>query len=160
MHDRIFSDPEVMRFVFGGAPLTKARSQEFFESAFDFEETGLKLGVLLEKKTAEIVGFSGLLACTVLGASDYEIGFVLSRTAWGKGFATEIGRGQLKYGFEEIGCTRLLAQVAPENTASIAVLKKIGLAYQQTIESAGRGQRQLFAAHHEGDRASSPNPSF
>lgn len=135
-----------MRFVFGGTPFTFDRAVKFFASAFDFEATGLKLGVLVVKDSSEIIGFSGLIACGALEEEDYEIGFVLSHSAWGKGYATEIGLGQLEYGFGTVGCKRLLAQVAPENTRSIAVLEKIGMTFHSNTNTAGRGPRKIYIA--------------
>jgi len=147
LHERVFSDSEVMRFVFRGVPFDLDQSAAFFTSAFDHDATGLKLGVLIEKATSALIGFSGLMECRALDAPDYEIGFVLSQAAWGKGYATEIGHAQLKYGFGTVGCTRLLAQVATENHSSIAALKKIGMAFYGNLHSEGRGLRQIYVAH-------------
>ncbi len=149
LHERVFSDAEVMRFVLDGAPFTQDRTNEFFASAFDHNSTGLKLGVLVEKASSEIIGFSGLMACRVLGENEHEIGFVLSRSAWGKGYAAEIGHGQLKYGFGVVGCARLLAQVAPENAHSIAALEKIGMTFHSSVQSEGRGSRQVYVAYRQ-----------
>ena len=146
LHERIFSDAQVMRFVFGGVPLTARQTSEFFASALDHDATGLKLGVLVEKDSSEVAGFSGLIECSALNEKDYEIGFVLARSFWGKGYATEIGRGQLDYGFSKVGCDRLLAQVAPANTRSINVLKKIGMVLHSTNVTEGRGLRQIYIA--------------
>jgi RimJ/RimL family protein N-acetyltransferase len=146
LYERIFSDAEVMRFVLGGGALTQAKTAEFFASAFDHEGTGLKLGVLVEKESSEIIGFSGLMECRVLGEKDYEIGFVLARSVWGKHYATEIGYGQLNYGFGTVGCARLLAQAAPENLVSIAVLEKIGMVFHCKITSE-RGTRCVYVAY-------------
>lgn len=148
LHEQMLSNPEVMRFVFAGIPLTIERSRKFF-SSFDHEATGRKIGVLIEKRNSQIIGFAGLLECHVLGKKDevrYEIGFALAPTAWGKGFATEIGIAQLKYGFSKIGCTELLAQVAPANKNSIAVIEKIGMTFHSTIQSKERGERRLYIA--------------
>ncbi|MEL7316559.1 MAG: GNAT family N-acetyltransferase [Cyanobacteria bacterium J06559_3] len=147
LYARIFSRPEVMRFVFAGQPLIREQAKACFKSMFDHEGSGLKLGVLVNKQESRVIGFSGLLECQILGERDYEIGFVLARTAWSKGFATEIGLGQLEYGFTKVGCVRLLAQTAPENLVSIAVLEKIGMVFQGTIQSEGRGERNIYVAH-------------
>ena len=147
LYKRVFSDAQVMRFVFGGVPLNFSQASEFFASAFDHDATGLKLCVLVEKDSSEIIGFSGLIACSSLDTEDYEIGFVLSRSSWGKGYATEIGLGQLDYGFGTVGCNRLLAQVAPENNRSIAVLKKIGMIYHSNVHTKGRGLRKIYVAY-------------
>ncbi len=147
LFNRIFSDAEVMRFVFGGKPFTADRTAEFFASAFDHGQTGVKLGVLVEKGSEEIIGFSGLMECQALGEKEYEIGFVLSRSAWGKGYATEIGRGQLEHGFNAVGCTRLLAQVAPENARSIAALERIGMSFHSSVVTESRGPRQVYVGY-------------
>ncbi len=146
LYEKVFSDGEVMRYVFGGTPLSKQRSAELFSSAFDHDATGLKLGVLVEKDTDEVIGFSGLMECKVLGDNDYEIGFVLAKAAWKKGYAAEIGQGQLQYGFEKVGCNRLLAQVAPANVHSIRALERIGMKHHSTLESEGRGTRHVYVA--------------
>lgn len=148
LHQRIFSDKQVMRFVFGGIPLTLDRVSEFFDANFARKATGHGLGVLVEKNSSEVVGFSGLIPCNALAEKDYEIGFVLARSFWGQGYATEIGYGQLNYGFGKLGCKRLLAQVAPQNIRSIAVLKKIGMSLHSETVTEGRGLRQIFIIHN------------
>ncbi len=73
---------------------------------------------------------------------------MLARSFWGQGYATEIGYGQLNYGFGKLGCKRLLAQVAPQNIRSIAVLKKIGMLLHGETITEGRGLRQIFIIHN------------
>ena len=119
LHAIIFSVPEVMSQAFSGKPLNKKESTNFFSINFDHCGNGKQLGVLTLKGTDTIIGFSGLLECSVLGQKDYEIGFVLGREYWGKGYASEIGHAQIKYGLELLGCKRLLALVAPRNKASV-----------------------------------------
>jgi len=96
------------------------------------------------KGTATPVGFAGLVPCSDLGERDYEIGFVLGHEFWGRGFATEIGRAQIEYGLNTLGCERLLAKVAPQNRASISVLNKLGMEHHATIETKDRGIREVY----------------
>ena len=146
LYDVVFSVPEVMLHAFGGKPFSKEETADFFASSFDHNGNGKQLGVLCEKDSNTIIGFAGLLECSVLGERDYEIGFVFGQKFWGKGYATEIGYAQIEYGLGVIGCTRLLAQVAPSNAASISVLVKIGMTYQVTIETENRGVREIYVA--------------
>jgi RimJ/RimL family protein N-acetyltransferase len=73
----------------------------------------------------------------------YELGFVLRRSAWGHGYAIEIGRGQLEYGFNVLGLKRLLALVSPSNIASTTALKKIGMEFHSIVHDARRGHRYV-----------------
>jgi|SRR5690242_18188737 len=148
LYEQVFSDAVVTRHAFTGVPLSLQQAMNFFEESFDHHASGTKLGVLTESATEDVIGFAGLLPCDVLGEADYEIGFVLRRSAWGKGYATEIGKGQLEYGFCTIDCRRLLAQVSPENSASIATLKKLGMEFHSTVENRQRGIRQVYAVHN------------
>jgi [ribosomal protein S5]-alanine N-acetyltransferase len=59
--------------------------------------------------------------------SDIEIGWHLSRTAWGKGYASELGRALLALGFRHHDCDVLHAVVEPPNHRSMAVAKRIGM---------------------------------
>jgi ribosomal-protein-alanine N-acetyltransferase len=146
LYERVLTDPDVMRHVMAGLPLSREQAEDFFREKFDRAGTGRGLGVLIERASSEVVGFAGLLPCDLLGQPDHEIGFVLARRGWGRGYAQEIGRAQLKFGFGTLHCTRLLAQVAPENFASVNALTKIGMRLHDTLDSPGRGRRHIFLA--------------
>ncbi|MGA0532547.1 GNAT family N-acetyltransferase [Hansschlegelia sp. KR7-227] len=143
LHAHVLSDPAVMKLAFSGCALNLAQSRAFFEKNFDHNQSGRKLGVLVERNAQTLVGFAGLISCSALGQPDYELGFVLRREAWGNGYATEIGLGQLDYGFNTLCLTRILAQVDPINISSVAVLTKIGMAFHSNVRSRERGERQV-----------------
>jgi ribosomal-protein-alanine N-acetyltransferase len=88
LYDIVFSVPEVLTQVFEGKPLSRKQAADFFYSAFDHDGNGMQLGVLTLKDSGTIIGFAGLLESTSLGQQDFEIGFVLGREYWGKGYAT------------------------------------------------------------------------
>ena len=140
----ILSDPAVMAMAFGGQAMSREAAQEFFEREFDWNRTGAKPGVLRDRASGAIIGFAGLKACAALDAGDFELGFVLAKNAWGKGYATEIGFAQLAYGFDTLGCTRLLGLVSPHNMASRQALRKLGMEYCRSIVTPERGERQVF----------------
>lgn len=149
LHDNVLSDVAVMALAFAGQPMSSAQSMEFFDRYFDHDASGKKLGTLIERTTAQVIGFAGLLPCDALGESDYELGFVLRRSAWGHGYATEIGRGQLDHGFDVLGLRRLLALVSPANEASAAVLQKIGMKQYGSVSSGHRGDRHVYVAQNQ-----------
>jgi ribosomal-protein-alanine N-acetyltransferase len=146
LHDIVFSVPEVMSHAFAGKPLTKNKSVDFFATSFDHDGNGKQLGVLTLRNSGTIIGFAGLLECSIFGQKDYEIGFILGRDYWGKGYASEIGHAQIEYGLELLGCRRLLALVAPNNKSSLSVLLKIGMIHHSTVETKDRGTKEVYIA--------------
>jgi ribosomal-protein-alanine N-acetyltransferase len=149
LYDIVFSVPEVMTQAFEGKPLSRKQAADFFYSAFDHDGNGMQLGVLTLKDSGTIIGFAGLLESTTLGQQDFEIGFVLGREFWGKGYATEIGVAQIEYGLELKECRRLLAFVAPKNQASESALIKIGMQHHSTIETTSRGMRDVYIVQRD-----------
>jgi RimJ/RimL family protein N-acetyltransferase len=145
LHDRIFGDAEVMRYVFHGEPMAKENSANFMRKFFTFGDSLTGIAILTEKPAAEVVGFAGLFPCQPLDVEDLEIGFVLARTAWGRGIATEIGEAQLAFGFEQLGRERLLGMVHPHNAVSIHALTKLGMRYLKDVEEANRPNRSVYA---------------
>ena len=156
LYDLVFSDSEVMSNAFKGGTLSEENAADFFKNSFDHDGNGKQLGALTLRNSGNIIGFCGLLECSVLGDStmegsiiekkDYEIGFVLGRQFWGRGYATEIGIAQIEYGFEQAECERLLAIVASKNKASVSALVKIGMTYHSTVETEQRGVREVYMA--------------
>ena len=144
LHRIVFADSDVMAQAFYGRVFTLDESRAFIRDRFDHAGDGRKPGVLVIRATGEVVGFAGLMPCRALGEDDFEIGFVLGRAFWGQGFASEIGRAQLDFGFDKIGCKRLLALASPQNRGSIAVLEKLGMARWSSVDDKNRGQRLVY----------------
>ncbi len=144
MHERVFGDADVMRNVFLGDVMTKERAQGFMREHFTFGANRTGIAILTEKPNGNVIGFAGLFPCTAPYADDLEIGFVMAKEAWGKGYATEIGAAQLAMGFEELGCQRLLGLVEPRNAASIHALTKLGMRYLKDVTSTTRPPRSVY----------------
>jgi RimJ/RimL family protein N-acetyltransferase len=147
LYDIVFSDPEVMSQAFEGKPLSRKQAADFFASSFDRDGNGMQLGVLTLKGAGAVIGFAGLLESTTLGKQDFEIGFVLGRAFWGRGYATEIGLAQIEYGLVQKKCTRLLAFVSPKNETSKSALLKIGMQHHSTLETSSRGMRDVYIVY-------------
>ena len=144
----VFSDAEVMQHLSWGA-MNREQASEAFAEAFDFEGTGQRIGVLVERSTDAVVGYAGLKPCDALGDDDLELGFVLQRSLWGRGFASEIGRAQLEYGFRTTNRSRLLAQVKPGNAGSVNALRKLGMAFVKAYERPALGTWHVYCRERE-----------
>ena len=78
------------------------------------------------RDTGEVVGGAGIrLASTEHRQGD--IGYVLRRDVWGKGFGTEIARLLLGFGFERLRMHRITAGCDAENRGSERVMQKNGM---------------------------------
>lgn len=62
-------------------------------------------------------------------SEQWEIVYVLKREEWGKGFATEIARRLIEFGFEQLNLSEIFATVDDDNFPSIRVLTKVGMKF-------------------------------
>jgi len=80
-------------------------------------------------------------------SGEAEFGYVLRRSAWKCGFATEAGREVVRWALDELGLKRLIAHCSPENAASLRVLEKLGFRGQEGEEEfqKANGEKLTFA---------------
>lgn len=142
--ERVLGNPDVMRHVFLGEVMAKDSAERFMREHFAFGDKRVGIAILTEKPSGNVIGFGGLFPCDALEADDLEIGFVMIKETWGKGYASEIGEAQLKMGFDEFGYSRLLGLVHPDNAASIRALTKLGMRYVKHVTSPKRPPRSVY----------------
>lgn len=126
----IATDPEVMRFIAHGRPWTDDEIRRLVARQIEDEKRlGFCLGAVLEKPDERLIGLCGI---GPLGKSDeIEIGWWLARDRWGRGLATEAARRMLRFGFESAGLGRIISVARPQNTASHAVMERIGMRFER-----------------------------
>jgi RimJ/RimL family protein N-acetyltransferase len=134
----IFTDPEVMRYISGGAPRSDEQIREFIARQQNhFRTRGFCLWKLLLKPDARLIGFCGLQPLELDSAPEVEIGWRLAKDQWGRGLATEAARLALRHAVEHAGLTRVIAVAMPENRASLRVMEKLGMKYERATEKDG-----------------------
>lgn len=132
----IATDPEVMRYINGGIPWTGEQIEGFVLRQIDtLEQRGFCRWKLLEAASGRFIGFCG--PGMWRDAADPEIGWWLARSHWGRGLATEAARAALRDAFERVNLPRLISVAVPENLASIAIMKKLGLTFDAEFQSEG-----------------------
>lgn len=62
-----------------------------------------------------------------------EIGFVIGRAHWGRGFCTSAAELIIDYGFRELGLALVRAEVLQRNAASRRVLEKLGFRIERDV---------------------------
>lgn len=58
---------------------------------------------------------------------DWEISYMLRVEEWNKGFATEIAKRLIRFGFEDLKLPEVFATIDEENFNSIKVVEKVGM---------------------------------
>jgi RimJ/RimL family protein N-acetyltransferase len=130
------SDPEVMRYITGGATTPRIRVETAVLPAMirDYDRyPGFGAFATYTKADGEFIGLCILLPRMDDPPGQAELGYRLRKSAWGKGYAVEASRGLLDYGFTELGLTRIFAETMAVNTRSRRVMEKLGLRYQYTF---------------------------
>ena len=126
-----WTQPDVRRFLFDGAALSTAEvADTIADSIGDFAAGGYGIWIIELGSgagpvgTAQLVGTAGLRP---LEDSGLEIFYSLAPGAWGHGYATEAAQAVVEYGLGPLGLPEVLAEVDEGNTASVAVVKRLGM---------------------------------
>ena len=114
---------------------TKDKVQKMLEKdILHHQKYGFGMWSVYEKKHNEFVGRAGLFYFIENDIeSDIELGYVLHKAHWGKGYATEIAAAIINWGFEHLRVNRLVAITRPDNKSSQRVLTKIGMRHTGNI---------------------------
>lgn len=135
------NDTEVMRYVHNGLPYADAEVEEFFaRCARNVEQHGVCMGALEEKATARMIGISGIQPLGTTG--DLEIGWILSRETWGRGYATEAGGLAMHHVLQVLERPRVVAIIDVPNEASKRVAARLGMQYEGRFTGEQLGHRR------------------
>jgi ribosomal-protein-alanine N-acetyltransferase len=129
---RIVGDDEVTSWLsFDSRSEDQARTMLDGIVARARQETRVEyyLAVALPANNA-VIGFARLGLDGVRAA---KLGFAVRRSDWGHGYATDAARTLITFGFGELGLHRISAAAAPDNAASLAVIKRLGMTYEGRI---------------------------
>jgi RimJ/RimL family protein N-acetyltransferase len=121
----ICADPEVMRYLGDGRTL--GRSEAWRQMAMilgHWQLRGYGLWAVEERATGALVGRLGFFEPE--GWPGFELGWMLRRASWGRGYATEGAERALAHAFTEMGRQRLISLIWPDNRASIRVAERLG----------------------------------
>ena len=121
--------PAVEQFNTIGIPGSIEDTKEIIRAAIEDQQEKTRKqfgwGIFL-KATENFIGEAGI----GLSANRFKIGevhYCLVPDYWGKGYATEVAKSIIGFGFENLGLHRIQAGVATENIRSARVLEKAGM---------------------------------
>jgi [ribosomal protein S5]-alanine N-acetyltransferase len=164
-------DKEVSRYINRASSLKqKAERFEKLISGYEAENYGY-FALAPINSDDQLIGWVGLTPLE--GHSYTQLLYGLARKYWGQGFGTEAAAAMMRYGFQRMHLSELVAVVNPENEQSRKLLTKIGMTprghltwpRQGLVEVYGLRRREYKAGGVVGDAQAtsatpqSPSPS-
>ena len=95
-----------------------------------------------QRQDGRPVGLCGLVKRD--GLKDPDIGYAFLDSVWGRGYASEAARACLDHARRALRLGRIVAITAPGNSASQAVLKKIGLKAAGVVRLPGKDEDSAY----------------
>ena len=114
----VLSDPEVMRHI--EPPFDETETLAFLESAAFCVPP--RIYALQEKSSGALVGH---VIFHPFEEKAWELGWILGRAFWGRGYASEVTEALLEHSRRE-GIRRLVIEFEPEQAASRRLAEKFG----------------------------------
>jgi len=139
----MYADAETMRYIGEGKVLTRSetwRSTAMLIGHWMLRGYGMWAAEL--KETGEVIGRIG--CHNPEGWPGFELGWLLGRPYWGKGYACEAAKACRDYAFGTLKRERILSLIRPDNQRSIRVAEKLGERLTQEIDLLG-GKSLVYA---------------
>jgi [ribosomal protein S5]-alanine N-acetyltransferase len=132
----VYGDPEVMEHVCLGV-LDRDRTAALLDDyRREQEERGFSTWAVVERESGAVVGDVGFGLYAPTG--EPELGYTLSPSVWGRGYALEAARACVAAAFAHLPQRRLVAKIEPRNQRSLTVAERLGMRTIETIEVGGR----------------------
>ncbi len=132
----LYADEEITRYMESLFP-TQQEEEEYTENYIRnvYHFYGYGIWVLIEKATGQLIGRAGLEYHD--GFDGLELGFMLGKRYWHKGYAYEACKAILAYGKEELEQQSYRALVHVHNEASQMLCERLGFAEYGRVDLAG-----------------------
>jgi RimJ/RimL family protein N-acetyltransferase len=140
----ICADAEVTRWV--GDPDGLSREDAWRRMAYflgHWELRGCGQWALEEQATGRLVGRAGLMYPEAWPG--LEVGWLVGRSHWGRGYAPEAGRASMDWARDALGAAHVISLIEDENERSARVAEKLGMTVEgRTRIVNGRYEVRIF----------------
>jgi RimJ/RimL family protein N-acetyltransferase len=123
-------DPEVTRYVSWRAHRSLDETREYVRMCLLAWDVGKAYHWAIERLEDKQV--IGMVIARIVGEK-WELGFVLARAYWGKGYMTEAVRGLVAWALKQKEIYRVWAVCDTDNVASARVMEKAGMQREGTL---------------------------
>lgn len=117
------ADEETMRYL-GGPRQHVDVAQRHASMVGHWVLKGYGMWAVIEKASGDFVGRVGLIDFE--GWPQLEVGWLIGRDWWGRGYAPEAARAAAHWAFQNLECKELCSLIHPDNQSSARVAEKIG----------------------------------
>lgn len=129
---QIFSDRVAMRYY--PSTMNEQETMGWIRRTIDHYSTyGVGFWAVEEKTTCRFLGQCGIIPQELDGMRQMEIAYLLVRSEWGQGYATEAAVACKEYGFDTMGYDKLVSFIDVKNVPSMRVAERIGMRVEKTI---------------------------
>ncbi len=136
-----FRGSERSRFV--GGPNTRAEAfSQLCAVVGHWHLRGYGRWIVTDRATGAPLGLVGLHHPD--DWPECEIGWSLFEGAEGRGIAEEAARATRDYAYGTLGWTTVISMIAPDNTRSLALARRLGAAHESDYEHPVFGQAQIW----------------
>jgi len=149
----LLQDPDVVRFISDRrVPTLQETWRAIAGWIGHWVLRGYGQWAIEERASGRIIGRAGIINPAEWPGP--EVGYLLGRGWWGRGFATEAASAAMDWGFEQIGFPDLLSLIDPDNGPSIAVATRLGESRRGEVDLLGHRvliygiSRAEWAARH------------
>jgi RimJ/RimL family protein N-acetyltransferase len=130
------ADPDVMRYLGTGVTLSRGETWRAIAGMLGhWQMRGYGMWALESKETGELVGRAGFI--NPEGWPGFELGWVLGKPHWGKGYASEAAREARRWAYEDLGRDRFISLIRHGNAPSIKVAERLGSKLAGEVELLG-----------------------
>ena len=131
----LYRDPDIRRYFPEGVKNYDDTKEELeWHMNGHPEHPELGLWATVHKETDKFIGRCGLLPWEIDSKLEVEIAYLLDKSFWHQGLATEAAMGIMKYAFEKLNFSRLICLMDPENIASQRVAQRIGMNLERKVD--------------------------
>lgn len=144
----IETDPEVYQHLAPGRPFNREQVIERIQKQIEEEEKHAPFGTWIadDKDTGEPIAWFMLMK---FRKPVHELGYVVGKKHWGKGYGSEIAQNLVNFGFEN-GLDEMMAVTGADNEVSGKLLLKIGFSFIGLEEVEGEDEKlKLFKISKE-----------
>ena len=142
---RLLCVPEVYEYLADGVEPPLSITSSWIESApADLAGYGGGLWALTGPHDKRI---TGLVRLAPDSNGELELTYILHPRIWGQGLATRMAHAAMHHAFDAGGTSAIWAGADVPNTASIAVMKRLGMEFRRDVEyPAGAGVEYVMEA--------------